>query len=255
MKRSLGMNRKTFLGLVPLLVIVAFAVTPVGAQAEEVGKCGEGGTCPRILQNGLETKLEGGKLLPIVSWGTLKLENSKLGLITCRNVFGGFATDPGVKGPGDARGEGLVNGYAAYNCIGPLCEVAGEPVEVTPLGQASNPVTKAKETVGRITVPWQSHIFEPKAKEWQLVVGDKLKDEKAIRFRVVCAAQALAAEFTGELHPTGEAGTIAGAAPAKLEFLKAASGELESAIGTGTVEGKVKLMGYEAAESLSVENR
>jgi len=172
------MSRKKFLGLVPLLVIAAFAATPVAAQAENVNKCEEGGTCPRILQNGLETGLEGTAKLNVISWGTLQLENSKLGLITCKNAFGGTASDPGVKGAGDARAIGEVQGYTAYGCKGPLCEVAGEPVEVTPLGQAANPVTKAKETVGRITVPWETKVAEPVLNEWALVSGNKLKNEK-----------------------------------------------------------------------------
>ena len=238
------MRRKTFLGLVPLLVIAALAVTPVGAQA-----------APRILQNGSEAKLENGKLLPILSWGTLTLENSKLGLIKCKNAFGGVATDPGVAGSGLA-GEGKVQGYAAYNCTGAACELAGEPVEVTPLGEATNPVTKTKEDVGRITTPWEAHVTEPSAGVWTLKTGNKTAgSETKIRFSVVCAAQALKSEFAGELNIAGEGGTLIGSSPAKLEFKGAETGELESAIGTGTVTGKVKLMGYEAQEVLTVENR
>jgi len=239
------MNRKTFLRLAPLLVIGALAVSAVAAQA-----------APRILANGSETKLENGKKLPVMSWGTLKLENSKLGLITCKNAFGGLAEDPGVKGPGDLPGQGTVQGYAAYNCTGPLCEVAGEPVEVTPLGKATNPVTKAKETVGRITTPWETVVNEPEPGKWKLKVGNKVEaSETKILFGVVCAAQALKAEFHGELNIAGEGGTVIGSAPAKLTFEKAATGELESTIGTGTVEGKVKLQGYEAQEVLTVVNQ
>jgi hypothetical protein len=255
------MKRKTLLGLVPLVVIAALAVSPVAAQAENPFKCEEGGTCPRILQNGTEEKLSGGAKLPILSWGTLQLENSKLGLITCKNAFGGSATDPGAAGPGDARGAGEVLGYTAYGCSSTVCEAGGEPVEVTPLGKGTNPLTKAKEVVQRITVPWETSVLEPKEKEWKLHVGNKVnkegeaKFENKILFKVVCAAQALAAEFHGELNILGEAGTLIGSAPATLTFKGAESGELESSIGTGTVKGKVKLQGYGTQEVLSVENR
>ena len=127
-----------------------------------------GGTGPRILQNGAEAKLENGKLLPILAWGTLTLEQGKLGLIKCKYAFGGVATDPGVAGVGDLPGEAKMQGFSAYNCTGPGCELAGQPVEVTPLGQASNPVTKTKDTVGRITTPWGGVVNEPKEKEWRL---------------------------------------------------------------------------------------
>jgi hypothetical protein len=141
-----------------------------------------------------------------------------------------------------------------------LCDLAGEPAEVTPLGQASNPVTKAKETVGRITTPWEAVVTEASEKEWKLKMGNRTTgSDTKIRLSVACPMQALTAEFTGELVPMVEAGTIIGASPAKLQFLKTTSGELESAIGanarggpSGTVEGKLKLMGYEAAENLSV---
>src|SRR5439155_19761726 len=121
--------------------------------------------------------------------------------------------------------------FSAYNCTAPGCELAGQPVEVTPLGQASNPVTKTKETVGRITTPWGGVVNEPKEKEWRLKIGNKAKTETQIRFSVVCPAQALSAEFTGELNVPGEGGALIGAAPAKLEFKGFESGELESSVG------------------------
>ena len=80
------MNRKTFLRLVPLLVIAALAVGAVGAQA-----------APRILQNGTEAKLEGGKLLPIVMWGSLTLEvRANLGLVKCK-----YAAEPVQPAPAE----------------------------------------------------------------------------------------------------------------------------------------------------------
>lgn len=240
------MNRKKVLGLAPLLVIAVFAVAAAGAQAA---------TSPRILQNGSEAKLENGAKLPLLSWGTLTLENSKLGLIKCENAFGGYASDPGVKGEGDLPGEGKVLGYTAYNCKSEVCEAALGKVEVTPLGQTENEL-KEVVTVERITTPWEAHVNEPSPGTWKLKVGNKTpKSPSQIRFRVVCVAQATKAEFTGELNIAGEGGTLIGSAPAKLEFKGAETGELESSIGTGTVSGKVKLMGYNGQEVLTVKNQ
>jgi hypothetical protein len=213
----------------------------------------EASPAPRFLQNGTESKLENGEKLPVLSWGTLALENSKLGAINCKYAIGGVATDPGTKGTGDLPGEAKIQGYRPYSCTGPACELAGEPVEVTPLGQASNPATKTKETVGRITKAWEAVLIEPKVGEWKLKIGNKKPgSETQVRFSVGCAAQALQPEFTGELNTAIEGGTLIGAAPAVLTFKGAESGELESAIGTAVVRGKLKLMGYGAEESISV---
>jgi hypothetical protein len=167
------------------------------------------------------------------------------------------ASDPGLKGPGNKRGEGSVEGWTFYQCKGPVCEVGSETIEMYPLGQASNPVTKTKETVGRITTPWEANIQEPKAKEWQLHIGNKLKNEKAIRFAAGCPALTLTAHYGGELNPVGETGTLIGASPAILTFKGAESGvlEWEGSTETSTVKGKVKLMGYSEQHDLEVVNQ
>jgi len=238
------MKRKIYLGLAPLLVIALLGAMAGAAQA-----------APRILQNGTEKKLEEGAHFPILSWGVLQLENSKLGLIECHNAFGGYATDPGKKGSGKP-GEGKVEGYTAYGCTSPICEAALGKVVVTPVGKE-----EAKK-VERITVaePWEAVITEPvpSSEKWTLKVGNKLEprpQKGQIAFEVICAVQATKAEFTGELNIGGVQGQAQGSSPAKLIFEKAASGELQSAIGTGTVAGEVNLFGYSEGQTLTVKNQ
>ena len=245
-QREGPMSKKRHIPVVLVLVIAALAVIPAGAQGS-----------PRWLQNGTEAKLEGGKVLPIFMWGRLALENGTTGLDKCRYALTGVASDPGTKGEGDLPGEAKVQGLTAYNCQAPVCELAaGEGAEITALGQASNPVTKTKETVGRITTPWEAQLNEPKAGEWKLKLGNKTAgSETQIRFELPCMSLAARFEFRGEQNVLGQGGTLIGAAPAKLEFKGAESGALESTAGAGTMTGLVKLMGYEAQEVLTVVNQ
>jgi hypothetical protein len=124
------------------------------------------------------------------------------------------------------------------------------------LGQASNPVTKSKETVGRITAPWEAVLNEPKEKEWKLKIGNKTSgSETQVRLSVSCPAKGIKPELRGALNAMGESGTMIGSAPAKLGFKGAESGELESGIGGVVLTGKLKLMGYEAEEVITVVNQ
>jgi len=236
------MKRKIYLGLAPLLVIALLGAMAGASQA-----------APRFLQNGTEKKLEEGAHFPILSWGVLKLNNSKLGLIECHNAFGGYATDPGKKGSGKP-GEGKIEGYTAYGCLSPVCEAALGKVVVTPVGKE-----EAKK-VERITAaePWETVVVEPEPEKWRLKTGNKNEPRPAkgqIDFEVTCAIQATHAEFTGELSLAGVGGTQQGAAPAKLKFEKAASGELQSALGNGTTSGEVSLFGYSEGQTLTVKNQ
>jgi hypothetical protein len=240
------MKQKIGIAGAVVLVIAVLASMASGAQAA---------TSPRWLQNGTEAKLEGGELLPITMWGTLNLEAPAVGILKCKYAITGVASDPGTKGEGDLPGEAKFQGLTAYSCTGPVCELAGEPVEITALGQASNPITKSKETVGRITTPWEAHLNEPKAGEWRLKIGNKTAGSGTqIRLSTPCAGQAKTLEFHGELNPVGENGTLIGAAPAILTFKGAESGELEGTTSV-TMVGKLKLMGYGSQEVISVVNQ
>jgi hypothetical protein len=229
--------------LVPLLVLAAFAVSAAQAQA-----------APRWLQNGTEAKLENGKLLPITMWGTFTREAGSMGLVKC-NTHLAASQETRVSGRRRPSRRSKIPGpHGVQLRIGGV-RTPGEPNEITPLGQASNPVSKAKETVGRLTTPWEAVVTEPKAGEWKFKIGKKTKTETQVRFRVVCPEGATNIDYTGELNVMGEGGTLFGASPAVLTF-KGKKGKLEGSVGgPGTWSGKTKLMSYEAEEVIPVVNQ
>jgi len=219
------MNMKRFLGFVPLLAVVAFMVIPAAAQAE-----------PHQYKNGEITAP--GEKVPQIAWGTLSLENLNTGLIECKNIFAGEGENP--VGGGAAQGE--LEGYSAFNCKSASCEAAGKAVEVFPLG-LDNP------KLGN----WELHTVES-AGIFKLKTGNKTTGSaKQIKFKIVCAG-VINVEFHGELSPNTKNGTSIGASPSKVEFKGSASGELESELGTGTVKGNLKQMGYEGQDLLTIKN-
>jgi len=232
------MSRKKLLGLVPLLAIAAFAVTPVAAQA----------VTPRLFVNGVEvgTGTEPNPQ-PVISWGILTLKNAELGLVKCENVFGGQMSNPTLT---TSPGEAIVQGFSVYNCKSEACELLGGHIEIGPLGEGEN-VLGTKITVEHITTPWKAVVLEPAAGVYELKVGNKQVSgepefENKIRFRVTCHAKAVTVEFHGELHPKAlNLGTSAGN-PSEIKFKGLSSGELESSpAGGGTVEGPLKLFDAE----------
>jgi hypothetical protein len=220
------MNMKRFLGFVPLLAVVVFVMIPAAAQAE-----------PHQYKNGTITA-EGVKV-PQIAWGTLQLENVNVGLIECKNIFAGNGQNP----VGGGAAEGELEAYSAFNCKSASCEAAGKAVEVFPLG-LDNPKLGS----------WEIHTVENPAGTFKLKVGNKLAaNATQIKFKIVCA-EVINVEFHGELFPNTKNGTSIGASPSKVEFLGATSGELESGLGNGTVKGKLKQMGYEGQDLLTVQN-
>jgi hypothetical protein len=220
------MNMKRFLGFVPLLAVVAFVMIPAAAQAE-----------PHQYKNGEITPP--GEKVPQIAWGTLQLENINVGLIECKNIFAGTGQNP----VGGGAAEGELEAYSTFGCKSVSCEAAGKAVEVFPLG-LNNPKLGA----------WEIHTVENPAGTFKLKVGNKLAaNAKQIKFKIVCTG-VINVEFHGELFPNTKNGTSIGASPSKVEFKGATSGELESELGTGTVKGNLKQMGYEGQDLLTVKN-
>jgi phosphodiesterase/alkaline phosphatase D-like protein len=162
--------------------------------------------------------------LDVILWGRLTLENPKIGALTCQTLDGGDLANP----TGGGAGKGTLDAFTVYDCVAPTCEAVGGKLEVIPE-----------------RLEWSSLLIEEAG-----VFRDKLE---GIGLRAICAAKPLNVEFHGTLKPTVKAGTVIGSSPSKLEF-DATSGSLESIEGSGAVTGKLKMMGFEAAEIIRAAN-
>jgi hypothetical protein len=168
-----------------------------------------------------ESALENG--VPTMAWGSLTLENTKLGAFTCQTLIGGSLANP----TGGGAGKGFFEAVTFYDCTEPVCEGAKGLLQVTP--------EKLK---------WSSVLIEEAGTFRDRIEG--------IAVREVCVGGAGNVEFHGKLAPQLEAGTTIGAAPARLAF-GAGAATLQSTEGAGTVVARLKLMGFEGGEIISAK--
>jgi len=228
MKRKfgrIGSSGSLLAVLVAGVVTVSIAVMPAAAQAE-----------PHIYKNG--TLVPEGEKVPFISWGRVQYEATTFGLIECRHLFSGNLQNP----VGGGSGEGELEGLSAYNCSSIPCENAGKTIEVFPVG-LDNPLVSS----------WELHLLEQPVGTFKLRMGNKnAESKKKIALKIVCKGQ-FEPEAHGELSPNMKNGTSIGAAPSKVEFLGASSGELESSVNI-VAKGKTKLMGYEGQDLIAVKN-
>jgi hypothetical protein len=162
-----------------------------------------------------EGALENG--LPAIAWGSFTLENAK-GAFTCQTLVGGSLANP----TGGGAGKGFLEAVTFYNCVEPVCEGSKGLLQVTPE-----------------KLNWSSVLIEEAG-----LFRDRIE---GIALREICVGGAGNVQFHGTLKPQLEAGTIIGAAPAKLVF-GASSGSLQSTEQAGTVAARLKLMGFEGGE-------
>jgi hypothetical protein len=229
------MPKKLAIGFGLVLVVVAFGVMPVAAQA-----------APHFYKNKViapeESGGPGAEGTDIIAWGTLVLQTKTVGVITCLNEFGGDAFNP----VGGGAGEGKIDAYAAYDCTNELCEAA--------FASKQEIIAEGLEKFGE----WEAKLIEPVAGQIRLKTGNNtLNSPTQIKFLIKCPPAGLGEINTkskGELQPLVVNGTAIGSAPSKVTF-DAASGELEIAtVKEGKVEGSLKGMGYEGGELLSAKN-
>jgi hypothetical protein len=231
------MSNKLRMGLAPVLLVAAFALIPVAAQAE-----------PHFYSNHVGLPAESGgpgaEGKDIIAWGKLELEAKSIGKTICLNEFGGDAYNP--EGPEGARpGEGKIDAYAAYDCTSEQCEALKSKIEIIPEG-----LDKFGE--------WEAKLTEPEAGIIRLKIGNKtLNSPTQIKFRIFCPPAGpgeINTPSRGELTPKVKNGTLIGSAPSKIEF-GLGSGELELAgLPEGKVNGSLKVMGYETGEIITTSN-
>jgi outer membrane protein assembly factor BamB len=167
-----------------------------------------------------ETGLENGR--PAMAWGSLTLENAK-GAFTCQTLVGGSLANPTRGG----AGKGLLEAVTLYDCVEPVCEGSKGLLQVTP--------EKLK---------WSSVLIEEAG-----LFRDRIE---GIALREICVGGAGNVQFHGTLKPQLEAGTIIGAAPARLAF-GASAGSLQGTAGAGAVSARLKFMGFEGGEIISAK--
>ena len=208
---------KKFVGLAPLLAILAFAVVPAGAQAATQHFYVAGSP----LAEGTEGK-------DILTWGTLTTTSTAIGALVCKNTFTGHIENP----TGGGAGKATIEGFNAYHCTNAACESFGKKIEVVPGG------LKTSTEYG----VWKGELTE-------LTSLGALKIE-GIVFEAVCP-EVFKSALGGSLTVNTKKGESF-AVPSKLEFKGATSGTLVGETSTATVSGKVKVQGYEGSELVNI---
>src|SRR5262249_46588868 len=116
--------------------------------------------------------------MPVMVWGFLTLENTKIGTFTCQTLAGGDIANA----VGGGAGKGVLEAVTFYGCTAPTCEAAKGLLEVIP----EKP-------------EWPSVLIEE---------GSAFRDRiEGIALREVCVGGATNVEFHGLLKPQLEAGT------------------------------------------------
>jgi len=248
------LSPKHLMGLAPLLAILAFAGTPVTAQAAQ-----------HWYKNNV--KLAEGKPIPVVTFGGAVnfSSRSEVGELNCRTVGAGTIENP----VGGGAGVGKTYESTFFACKAPACEEAGAedkiPLELflktnaeeygwtDELEEAAGSPATTREKIGE---PF-SGTFHP--------YGSPSPTHE-IMWLATCETPpgfepytaGVACTFEGELTPeigaaeTNLDGTKA-AVPSTAKFDGASTGALHSEIaGEGTDEGSIKYLGYTAQEVITV---
>ena len=175
---------------------------------------------------------------PTLIWGVIAFTAPEIGEVNCQTEWGGYVFNPEGAG-GQARpGEINVAAYQAYNCTSTVCETT----------------LHSMLTMGAESLAWRGKLAEPQPGLVRLKVGNTTSESPTkIKLHIVCP-KTTGGEYNksaqGELAPQVENGTAIGSAPSKLIFN---SGELEVGTEKATVAGKVKMMGFEGGEIITVK--
>jgi len=254
------MFKKLFIGLAPLLVIAAFAVMPVVAQAEP----------KHWYRNG--AKLAEGTVVPIVMFGG-KIDVSQqnaLGGPDCKTVAGGTIENPIGGGPGVGR----TNSLNFYECKAPSCEAE----VLKTFGVEGRLRTTIQNTPAATEEPafpgWSDALEESEVAGTSSVrekIGEPFESFKTpsptgmMRETQICEKAptkepVISAFSEGELKPEvgiAKAGNLNGTTPAKpsqVKFGGAGTGAMHSEVaGETTFFGSLKYLGYNEQELITVK--
>jgi len=222
------MTKKLVVGLIPLLVAVAFAMVPAAAQAAEPVYYSEGAQLPE------------GEEIPTVSWGNITYVSNVAGEISCHTDIGGTAVNR--RQGGILIGWTYVYDYSAWLCVANY----GCPVRWIPM-------------IRPYRLPWLDVLR---------IVKGKVRDAyTGVRFGAGCeepetgefAGTNIVNQLGGNWEPLAPAGAKKGTSalhPGFSEFDPEAGGlEVEGSNGTSTVTaaGSLKTEGLEHQEHIWAE--
>jgi len=247
------MSKKLSFSLVPLVAIVAFAITPVAAQA----------SIHWYKNNVIQAQA---KPIPVVSYGgAVNLsQKSAIGEINCRGAGGGTIENP----TGGGSGVGKTNESTFFECKNnePEEGACGKARKENGIPLALFAVTNAAQFGWNNLLvegtPNRTKVGEPFSGTFHKYPGRGVEGEpepsptNEIMALVSCETPpgfvphivGLAATFEGELDPE-----VVNGNPTLAKFTGATSGALHSELaGEGTNEGSVKLVGYTNQENITV---
>lgn len=234
------MSKKLYIGLAPLIVIAAFAMTPVAAQA----------LTPHWFVDG--SPLTQGEPVKTLSWGELTLESEPAGIaapITCDNVVGGTVENP--VGATKPAGVATTAEFVPYNCRQAECPlfftivsppqflpwpgtiIGTGPFKLNSTGVVVELACTAKpSTRGAAPNPGQNEL-------------------QPVATPTICETNA-----THLQDPQLENGTNKGPGQSKAIFNQPAGSGLSCAGGvvTGKISESLKTMGYLGSELITVKN-
>jgi hypothetical protein len=200
---------------------------------------------------GAQSGLPGEEGEPTLMWGKVTLSSVGTGAVECLTEWGGHVYNPQGVGGQAVPGETKIAAFHAYDCTAAECEATlKSKLEITPEGLGiivTAGVAKEGAWEGKLGI----------GAPVRLKIGNKTAGSAtAIKWHLNCPKTTggeYVKTWSGELAPEIENGTAIGSAPSKLTFN---SGELEVGAGPekGTAAGKVKLMGYEGGEIVSIKN-
>jgi len=246
------MSKKLSFSLVPLVAIVACAITPVAAQA----------SIHWYKNNVIQAQ---GKPIPVVNYGgAVNLsQKSAIGEINCRGTGGGTIENP----TGGGSGVGKTNESSFFECKNnePEEGACGKARKENGIPLGLYAVTNADQYgwSGALVegTPNRTTIGEPfsgtfhKYPEYGAAGEPEPSPLHEIMARVSCETPpgfvphivGLAVAFEGQLEPEFVNGN-----PSSVKFTGATSGALHSEkAGEGTNEGSVKIVGYNAQENIT----
>jgi hypothetical protein len=211
-----------------------------------------------------------GEAIPVISWGTLTLVNTKGGTgskLTCHDVAGGFVENPG-EGATGAAGIGETQTFNPYACESKACTAAATGggaatylsvvAEPTPFSSPTSPGGSATN------LGWKSQLVSEGALIRRETEGVKLNLHCNVETGTTGSGEPIfgtvkSEQYLGTIKPSSGPARLTAANPPFVEFdsVGAGSGELHGPSGEegrlAKFEGELKVLGYNGQELVNTK--